>query len=122
MGISTRDLLRRSVTGHSFRLHVLGSIERVRGARDLKEIVFGSGPFDACYLQLHHGRLSPTRLDLPVVLVATLEDEARLIGPTGTGHESPGNIPAAVTALGKVKVSVSALGALVRHIGLITRM
>ena len=93
-----RYLLRGGRTQHGCRLNCLRPIERVRSAEDLKEVVVGFGSRGTVHRQLHHGGVGPTRLDLSVVLVAALKNEARLVG-TRALHEFPRNIPAAISAL-----------------------
>ena len=58
----------------------LRPVERVRSIKDLKEVIVGPSSRGTLHRQLNHGGLRFTRLDLPVLLVADLADQARLIG------------------------------------------
>lgn len=104
-------------TAHGLGRHGLFTVER-HPLRDNEEVVVRPLALRPVNGQLHHRRRRAARLQLPVVLVAALEDKARLLASTGTGYKVPRNFPAAVAGLREVKIAVLALGALVGDVRL----
>ena len=102
---------------HSLGRHKLLPVEG-HSLRHDEEVVVRPFTLRPVNGQLHHRALRSTRLQLPVVLVAALEDEARGIASPRAGDKLPRNFPAAVARLRQVKVAMFALGALVGYVRL----